>query len=184
MDDVRRALRAITAVIDAGGGGTPLNETAWASYAVQLQNGAGTSEIGNGTLTGKWKQWGKTVLCRVTLVPGTTTGATANPWFFTLPVGCEDDKGIIGAAFYSYKYDDTLGWGIDALNYPAICRTHPLYAAGGASRMAMFLSHFNGAAVLHDKVNSAFPQDTTSGAQVAYAEMTLVYPTSEPLTLE
>lgn len=61
--------------------------TAWTSYTPTWTSTGGSPSLGNGTLTGRYQQFGKTVVARISLVWGSTTSsAGASGWLFALPV--------------------------------------------------------------------------------------------------
>lgn len=70
----------------ATGGGT------WSSYTPTL----GNATLGNGTLTGKYAQVGKTVFTRILLVLGSTTSLTGAGLSVTLPVTAAASSAIWG----------------------------------------------------------------------------------------
>ena len=73
----------------------PTYEGAWTSYTpVWTTDGVTQPVIGNGTLTGAYKQIGKTVFVRVKLNAGTTTTFGAGSFQFSLPVTASNADGI------------------------------------------------------------------------------------------
>jgi hypothetical protein len=56
-------------------------QAAWTSYTPTATN----FTVGNGTLTGKWLQLGKTIILRVTFAAGSTTSYTASGMTVSLP---------------------------------------------------------------------------------------------------
>ena len=80
-------------------GGFTLNgsdiDTAWTSYTpAWTTDGVTQSVVGNGTLTGAYKQIGKTVFVRVKLNWGTTTTGGTGAFLFSLPVTASNADGI------------------------------------------------------------------------------------------
>lgn len=59
---------------------------AWQSYTVSWTAATTNPSIGNGTLAGRYVQIGKTVICNITLVMGSTTTYGSGKWMFSLPV--------------------------------------------------------------------------------------------------
>lgn len=67
---------------------------AWTSYTPSWSTPGTQPSIGNGTLSGAYKQIGKTVFVRVRLVFGTTTAGGTGDWQFGLPVSASSAAGI------------------------------------------------------------------------------------------
>lgn len=101
-DPVANALNAITdgtGIVTSGAstfsgavtiGGTSLT-AAWSTYAVAWTASAGTPAIGNGTLSGRYRQIGKCVDFFIGLAAGTTTtyGTAGAYWIFSLPASVQ-----------------------------------------------------------------------------------------------
>jgi hypothetical protein len=64
--------------------------TAWTSYTPTWTSDSGTPSIGDGSITGRYKQIGKTVFFNLKLTYGTTTTGGSGAWMFTLPVTSYD----------------------------------------------------------------------------------------------
>lgn len=72
--------------------------TAWTAYTpVWTANGTAVS-LGNGTVTGKYRQVGKWVTAQVILTMGSTTTFGTSFYLFTLPVTALTTAGYLGAA--------------------------------------------------------------------------------------
>ena len=70
-------------------------ETAWTSYTpVWTTDGVTQPVIGDGSITGAYKQIGKTVFVRVRLYYGTTTTSGTGTFYFSLPVTSSTTWGI------------------------------------------------------------------------------------------
>ena len=70
-------------------------ETAWTSYTpVWTTDGVTQPVIGDGSITGAYKQIGKTVFVRVRLYYGTTTTSGTGTFYFSLPVTSSTSWGI------------------------------------------------------------------------------------------
>jgi hypothetical protein len=69
-------------------------ETAWTSYTPTWTSAGTQPTLGDGTLTGAYKQIGKTVFVRVRLTFGTTTNGGTGAWYFNLPVTASSTWGI------------------------------------------------------------------------------------------
>lgn len=63
-----------------------LEDPGWNSYTPNLQASGGGSSIGNGTLTGRYVQQGRTVTVRIELVLGSTTSLGSGVTWITLPL--------------------------------------------------------------------------------------------------
>jgi hypothetical protein len=66
--------------------GVTLNNDAWTSYTPALSTNGGSITLGNGSVTGAYKQIGKTVHFRMKFQAGTTTAIGANEILIGLPV--------------------------------------------------------------------------------------------------
>lgn len=60
-------------------------EAAWISFTPTWTTSGTAPSLGNGTLTGKYRQVGKTIQFRVRFVPGSTTTFGTGNYFFALP---------------------------------------------------------------------------------------------------
>jgi hypothetical protein len=58
----------------------------WTTYTPTWTSDSGTPSIGNGSITGRYKQIGKTVFFNLKLTYGTTTTGGSGAWMFGLPV--------------------------------------------------------------------------------------------------
>ena len=58
---------------------------AWQSYTVSWTAATTNPSIGNGTLAGRYVQIGKTVICSIALVMGSTTTYGSGNWSLSLP---------------------------------------------------------------------------------------------------
>jgi len=57
----------------------------WQSYTPTWTAATTNPSIGNGTLSGKYVQIGKTIICNIYLAPGSTTTFGSGNWSFSLP---------------------------------------------------------------------------------------------------
>jgi hypothetical protein len=80
---------------------------AWAAYTPSWTSDGTQPVLNNGTLTGKYKQIGKTVFVRVKLLIGTTTTTGTGTWYFSLPVTASASDAIIMPATL---LDNTVSW--------------------------------------------------------------------------
>lgn len=74
-------------------GNTAIN-TAWTSYTPSWTSSGSYPILVDGTLTGFYKQIGKTVFVRVKLTTGTSTVFGTGAWRFSLPVQAKTSSGI------------------------------------------------------------------------------------------
>jgi hypothetical protein len=88
-------------------GTSGIDNTAWTSYSIAWYTSGSQPFLGNGTLTGRYKQIGKTVFLRVKFVGGTTTTYGSGDWRFSLPVTASTPDGVI---FPCTMLDDGNNW--------------------------------------------------------------------------
>jgi hypothetical protein len=70
-------------------------ETAWTSYSPTWTTDDVTQpSLGDGTLTGAYKQIGKTVFVRIKLIYGSTTSGGTGAFLFSLPISASDASGV------------------------------------------------------------------------------------------
>jgi hypothetical protein len=74
----------------AGTSASDLN--AWTAYTPTWASDSGTPSIGNGSITGRYKQIGKTVFFNLKLTYGSTTTGGTGAWMFGLPVTAYNDN--------------------------------------------------------------------------------------------
>lgn len=72
---------------------------AWASYTPVWTASTTAPALGNGTLTGNYRQTGATVQIRITLTLGSTSTVGSGTYRFTLPVGAKVDSLLIAQFF-------------------------------------------------------------------------------------
>jgi hypothetical protein len=89
--------------------------TEWTAYTPTITPDTGTFTLGNGALTGRYKQIGKTVFFYTKLVYGSTSSPGNGHWKFSLPVEAKDSNYMFSAAIL----DDGAAWygGIGNGNY-------------------------------------------------------------------
>lgn len=72
---------------------------AWTAYTPVWTSAGTAPAIGNGTLSGRWTQMGKTVLFWASMVAGsTTTFGSANAWTISLPTAAQASHPLCGVA--------------------------------------------------------------------------------------
>jgi hypothetical protein len=91
------------------GGELYVTGTAWTSYNPSWTASGTAPVLGDGQLTGKYKQIGKTVFVRVHLVLGSSTTTGTGNWRFSLPVAAAASDGVVMPATY---LDNTVNWHI------------------------------------------------------------------------
>jgi hypothetical protein len=92
-----------------------IESTAWTAYTPTITADAGGFALNNGTLTGRYKQVGKTVFFKLKFIFGSTTSAGTGHWNFSLPVTAYDTDFTFSAAIL----DSGVAWygGIGNGNY-------------------------------------------------------------------
>jgi len=90
-----------------GAQGVGFSNTAWTSYTPSWTSSGTAPSLGNGTISGKYKQNGKVVFVRVQLVIGSSTTTGSGNWRISLPVDAADTVGIIMPSTY---YDSGVDW--------------------------------------------------------------------------
>ena len=84
-----------------------VDQTAWTTYTPTWTAATTNPTLGNGTLTGAYKQIGKTVFVRVKLSWGSTTTGGSGDWRFSLPVTAASADGI---QFPCTMLDNGVNW--------------------------------------------------------------------------
>ena len=89
--------------------------TAWTGYTPTITADGGGFSLGNGTVSGRYKQIGKTVFFYAKFVYGSTSNAGSGHWNFTLPVEAYNSNYTFSATIL----DDGTAWygGIGNGNY-------------------------------------------------------------------
>jgi hypothetical protein len=89
--------------------------TEWTAYTPTITADAGGFALGNGAITGRYKQIGKTVFFYAKFVFGSTTSPGTGHWNFSLPVTAHNSNFTFSAAIL----DDAASWygGIGNGNY-------------------------------------------------------------------
>ena len=88
---------------------------AWTAYTPTITSDTGTFSIGNGSITGRYKQLGKTVFFYIKLVYGSTSTPGNGHWKFGLPVTAYNTNYQFSASIL----DNGISWygGIGNGNY-------------------------------------------------------------------
>lgn len=117
---------------------------AFTTYTPTWTTSGTAPAVGNGTLTGRYWNFGKLVVVRIYLLAGSTTTFGTGVWSFALPFAALD-----GTA------QSLSGVGIAAANLAPV---GGYIATGGATTVAPFVQSANGASVTY-----AVPATWTSG---------------------
>jgi hypothetical protein len=119
-----------------------IESTAWTAYTPTITADGGGFALNNGTLTGRYKQVGKTVFFKLKFVFGSTTSAGTGHWNFSLPVTAYDANFTFSAAIL----DDGNAWygGIGNGNYTGSTSSFAVIIPGTSSSVTTWASVGNG----------------------------------------
>jgi hypothetical protein len=119
-----------------------IESTAWTSYTPTITADGGGFAINNGTLTGRYKQVGKTVFFKLKFIFGSTTNAGTGHWNFSLPVTAYDSNFTFSAAILN----DGIAWygGIGNGNYTGSTSSFAVIIPGTDSSVTTWASVGNG----------------------------------------
>jgi len=119
-----------------------IDSTAWTAYTPTITADGGGFALNNGTLTGRYKQVGKTVFFKLKFVFGSTTAAGTGHWNFSLPVTAYDSNFTFSAAIL----DNTVAWygGIGNGNYTGSTSSFAVIIPGTSSSVTTWASVGNG----------------------------------------
>lgn len=119
-----------------------IESTAWTSYNPTITADGGGFALNNGTLTGRYKQVGKTVFFNLKFVFGSTTNAGTGHWNFSLPVTAYDSNFTFSAAIL----DDGVAWygGIGNGNYTGSTSSFAVIIPGTNASVTTWASVGNG----------------------------------------
>lgn len=119
-----------------------IESTAWTSYTPTITADGGGFALNNGTLTGRYKQVGKTVFFKLKFVFGSTTSAGTGHWNFSLPVTAYDSNFTFSAAIL----DDGVAWygGIGNGNYTGSTSSFAVIIPGTNASVTTWASVGNG----------------------------------------
>lgn len=92
-----------------------IESTAWTDYTPTMTADGGGFALNNGTLTGRYKQIGKTVFFKLKFIYGSTTSPGSGHWNFSLPVTAQNPD----FTFTATILDNGVSWygGIGNGNY-------------------------------------------------------------------
>ena len=119
-----------------------IESTAWTSYTPTITADAGGFALNNGTLTGRYKQVGKTVFFKLKFVFGSTTAAGTGHWNFSLPVTAYDSDFTFSAAIL----DSGIAWygGIGNGNYTGSTSSFAVIIPGTSAATTTWATVGNG----------------------------------------
>lgn len=119
-----------------------IESTAWTSYTPTITADGGGFALNNGTLTGRYKQVGKTVFFKLKFIFGSTTAAGTGHWNFSLPVTAYDANFTFSAAIL----DSGIAWygGIGNGNYTGSTSSFAVIIPGTSAAVTTWASVGNG----------------------------------------
>ena len=119
-----------------------IESTAWTAYTPTITADAGGFALNNGTLTGRYKQLGKTVFFKLKFVFGSTTAAGTGHWNFSLPVTAYDSDFTFSAAIL----DSGISWygGIGNGNYTGSTSSFAVIIPGTSAATTTWATVGNG----------------------------------------
>lgn len=121
---------------------TDFSSTSWTSYSPTITADGGGFSLGNGTLTGRYKQLGKIVFFSLKFVFGSTSSGGTGHWNFSLPVTAYDSNFSFSASIL----DDGIAWygGIANGNYTGSTTTFAVITPNTSSSSTTWVSVGNG----------------------------------------
>lgn len=119
-----------------------IESTAWTAYTPTITADGGGFALNNGTLTGRYKQIGKTVFFSLKFLFGSTTSAGTGHWNFSLPVTAYDSNFTFSAAIL----DNTVAWygGIGNGNYTGSTSSFAVIIPGTSASVTTWATVGNG----------------------------------------
>ena len=119
-----------------------IESTAWTAYTPTITADGGGFALNNGTLTGRYKQVGKTVFFKLKFVFGSTTAAGTGHWNFSLPVTAYDANFTFSAAIL----DNGNAWygGIGNGNYTGSTSSFAVIIPGTSASVTTWATVGNG----------------------------------------
>ena len=119
-----------------------IESTAWTAYTPTISADGGGFALNNGTLTGRYKQIGKTVFFKLKFVFGSTTNAGSGHWNFSLPVTAYDSDFTFSASIL----DSGVAWygGIGNGNYTGSTTTFAVNVTSPNAAVATWVVVGNG----------------------------------------
>lgn len=115
---------------------------AWASYTPTWATSGTGPSLGNGTLTGRWQQLGKTVHFRIKLTIGSTTTVGTGLWKFAAPAtAAHSGYDPVGTAYVLDSGTDTYGGHAVMLETGNIWPTLPLETGALAPSRSVSNTH-------------------------------------------
>jgi hypothetical protein len=119
-----------------------IESTAWTAYTPTITADGGGFALNNGTLTGRYKQVGKTVFFSLKFVFGSTTNPGTGHWNFSLPVTAYDSNFAFSAAIL----DSGVSWygGLGNGNYTGSTSSFAVIIPSTSSSVTTWASVGNG----------------------------------------
>jgi hypothetical protein len=116
--------------------------TAWTTYTPTITADAGGFSLGNGVVSGRYKQIGKTVFFYAKLVYGSTTSPGTGHWNFGLPVTAQNTNFTFSASIL----DDGNAWygGIGNGNYTGLTTSFAVIIPGTSASVTTWATVGNG----------------------------------------
>ncbi len=116
--------------------------TAWTAYTPTITADQGGFSLGNGTLSGRYKQIGKTVFFNLKFVFGSTTSAGGGHWNFSLPVTAYNSNFTFSAAIL----DNGSAWygGLGNGNYTGSTTSFAVIIPGTSASVTTWATVGNG----------------------------------------
>jgi hypothetical protein len=114
----------------------------WTNYTPTLTADQGGFSLGNGSLSGRYKQIGKTVFFHLKFVFGSTTSAGTGHWNFGLPVTAQNTNFTFSAAIL----DNGASWygGIGNGNYTGLTTSFAVIIPGTNAAVTTWAAVGNG----------------------------------------
>lgn len=115
---------------------------AWTAYTPTITADGGGFSLGNGTISGRYKQLGKTVYFHVKFIYGSTTNPGSGHWNFSLPVTAQNANFTFPAAIL----DSGVAWygGIGNGNYTGSTTTFAVNVTSPNAAVATWVTVGNG----------------------------------------
>jgi hypothetical protein len=119
-----------------------IESTAWTAYTPTITADGGGFALNNGTLTGRYKQVGKTVFFKLRFVYGSTTSPGSGHWNFSLPATAYDSDFTFSATIL----DDGAAWygGIGNGNYTGSTSNFAVITTSPSASVATWVPVGNG----------------------------------------
>jgi hypothetical protein len=110
--------------------------SAWSTYTPVWTSAGTAPSLGNGTITGRYKQVGKLVTVTIKIVFGSTTTFGTSGYFFSLPVTATGSADFVGSAFLRDTSAGGGGYYNGICNISAGGTTLTAYEGSGHAQLA------------------------------------------------